>query len=42
MCSRCYKGVQGVARDTITKTRMINPPSNEKCADSAEAATEMI
>lgn len=41
MCSRCYKGVQRAARDAITETRMINPPWNEKCADSAEAATEM-
>ena len=41
MCSRCYKGVKGVARDTITKTRMIIPPWDEKCADSAEAANEM-
>ena len=41
MCSRCYKGVQGAARDAITKTCMINPPWNEKRADSAEAANEM-
>jgi len=41
MCSRCYKGVQGAARDAITETRMINPPWNEKCADSAESATKM-
>ena len=28
-------------RDAITEARMIDPPCYEKCADSAEAATEM-
>jgi hypothetical protein len=41
MCSSCYTGVQEPARDTITEARMIDPPCYEKCADSAEAATEM-
>ncbi len=41
MCSSCYKGVQGPPRDAITEARMIDPPCYEKCADSAEAATEM-
>jgi hypothetical protein len=33
--------VQGPARDSITEARMIDPLCYEKCADSAEAYTEM-
>jgi hypothetical protein len=41
MCPSCYTGVQEPARDAITEARMIDPPCHEKCADSAEDATEM-
>jgi hypothetical protein len=41
MCSRCYKGLQGVARDEIAESDMIDLPCYEKRADDAEAATEM-
>jgi len=42
---RCVHDVTKECRvqfgDTITEARMIHPPCHEKCADNAEAATEM-
>jgi len=42
---RCFHDVTKECRrqlgDAITEARMIDPSCHEKCADNAEAATEM-